>query len=98
MVAMLSDKWDFFSEHFFTFQELREDNAILTETKNILEEQLSTSHKRVETVIELENELVRYRQQVEEMTLVSIMLVIILLCKEIYILATTTCAISAYHH
>jgi hypothetical protein len=52
----------------------------------------------VETVIELENELVRYRQQVEEMTLVSIMLVIILLCKEIYILATTTCAISAYHH
>ena len=88
----------FFSEHFFTFQELREDNAILTETKNILEEQLSTSHKRVETVIELENELVRYRQQVEEMTLVSIMLIIILLCKEIYILATTTCAISAYHH
>ncbi|XP_052106053.1 girdin-like isoform X7 [Mytilus californianus] len=49
--------------------ELREDNAILTETKNILEEQLSTSHKRVETVIELENELMRYRQQVEEMTL-----------------------------
>ncbi|XP_071162644.1 girdin-like isoform X2 [Mytilus edulis] len=49
--------------------ELREDNAILTETKNILEEQLSTSHKRVETVIELENELMRYRQQIEEMTL-----------------------------
>ncbi|VDI23969.1 Hypothetical predicted protein, partial [Mytilus galloprovincialis] len=37
--------------------------------RDILEEQLSTSHKRVETVIELENELMRYRQQIEEMTL-----------------------------
>ena len=51
-------------------QELREDNAIITETKNILEEQLSASHKRVETVIELENDLLGYRQQIEEMTLV----------------------------
>lgn len=54
----------------FTFQELREDNAIITETKNILEEQLSASHKRMETVAELENDLLQYRQQVEEMTLV----------------------------
>ncbi|XP_021348797.1 girdin-like isoform X2 [Mizuhopecten yessoensis] len=46
--------------------ELREDNAILIETKNMLQEQLDSCHKRVETVIALENELGRYRQQVEE--------------------------------
>lgn len=34
----------------------------------MLEEQLGNSHKRVETVIELEKELVRYRKQVEEMS------------------------------
>ncbi|XP_060071604.1 girdin-like [Ylistrum balloti] len=47
--------------------ELREDNAILIETKNMLQEQLDSCHKRVETVIALENELGRYRQQVEEL-------------------------------
>lgn len=49
------------------FQELREDNTILIETKNMLEEQLSNCHKRVETVVELENELRKKRQMIEEM-------------------------------
>ena len=48
-------------------EELREDNAILMETKNMLEDQLASSQKRVESVVELENELMRYRQQVDEM-------------------------------
>ena len=52
-------------------QELREDNAILTESKAMLEEHLSSSHKRIETVVELEKELMKYRQQIEEMSTVS---------------------------
>ncbi|KAL5009181.1 hypothetical protein ScPMuIL_014762 [Solemya velum] len=48
-------------------EELRDDNNILAETKSVLEEQLSVSHKRVETVIELENEVVKYRQQIQDM-------------------------------
>ena len=54
------------------FQELREDNAILTESKAMLEEHLSSSHKRIETVVELEKELMKYRQQIEEMSTVSV--------------------------
>ena len=53
-------------------EELREDNAILMETKNMLEDQLGASQKRVESVVELENELMRYRQQVDEMCRVSL--------------------------
>ncbi|XP_064623773.1 girdin-like isoform X2 [Lineus longissimus] len=49
-------------------EELREDNTILMETKQMLEDQLTSSHKRVETVIELENEIMRYKQQLEEST------------------------------
>ncbi|XP_053400629.1 girdin-like isoform X3 [Mercenaria mercenaria] len=49
-------------------EELREDNAILIENKGMLEEQLSSSHKRIETVLQLEKELVKYRQQIEEMS------------------------------
>ena len=52
-------------------EELREDNAILVETKNMLEDQLGASQKRVESVVDLENELIKYRQQVDEMTRVS---------------------------
>ena len=52
-------------------EELREDNAILMETKNMLEDQLASSQKRVESVVELENELMRYTQKVDEMCRVS---------------------------
>ena len=54
-------------------EELREDNAILVETKNMLEDQLGASQKRVESVVDLENELIKYRQQVDELTRVSFM-------------------------
>jgi hypothetical protein len=43
----------------------------------MLEEQLSNCHKRVETVVELENELRKKRQMVEEMALVKCFIVII---------------------
>ena len=41
------------------------------ETKNLLEDQLSSSQKRVETVLELESDLMKYRQQVQEMAKVG---------------------------
>ena len=49
-------------------QELKEDNSILEETKAMLEDQLEGSRKRIETVVELESEMRRYRQQLEELT------------------------------
>ncbi|KAL4237355.1 Coiled-coil domain containing 88C [Mactra antiquata] len=49
-------------------EELREDNAILIRNKSMLEEQLSSSHKRIETVVELEQELAKKRQQIEELS------------------------------
>lgn len=53
-------------------QELRDDNRILVESKNMLEQQLTGSHKRIETVVQLEQQLVKYRQQIEEMAAVFI--------------------------
>jgi len=38
----------------------------------MLEQQLNGSHKRIETVVQLEQQLVKYRQQLEEMADVSI--------------------------
>ncbi|XP_060577829.1 girdin-like isoform X3 [Ruditapes philippinarum] len=49
-------------------EELREDYAILLENKTILEEQLTSSHKRIETVVGLEKEIYRYKEQIEEMS------------------------------
>ncbi len=48
-------------------EELREDNAILVETKNMLEDQMEASQKRVESVVELENDLIKCRQTIDEM-------------------------------
>ncbi|XP_052272930.1 girdin-like isoform X2 [Dreissena polymorpha] len=47
-------------------EELRDDNKILTECKLLMEQELSSSHKRVETVVQLEQQLMEYRQQIEE--------------------------------
>lgn len=44
---------------------------ILDETRTMLEEQLATSRRRVETVIELENKLMKYHQQIEELNTVG---------------------------
>jgi hypothetical protein len=42
-------------------EELREDNVILLETKTMLEEQLATSHTRLEALVTLEEELLQTR-------------------------------------
>ncbi|ELU03180.1 hypothetical protein CAPTEDRAFT_188164, partial [Capitella teleta] len=55
-------------EYFKTrVEELREDNAILVETRNMLEEQLSSCHKRIEAVIEVEQDLISYKEQVSQL-------------------------------
>lgn len=55
-------------EYFRTrVEELREDNAILVETRNMLEEQLSSSHKRIEGVIEVEQDLILQKERVAQL-------------------------------
>ncbi|ELU01156.1 hypothetical protein CAPTEDRAFT_219709 [Capitella teleta] len=55
-------------EYFKTrVEELREDNAVLVETRNMLEEQLSSCHKRIEAVIEVEQDLISYKEQVSQL-------------------------------
>ncbi|XP_076464558.1 uncharacterized protein LOC143296482 [Babylonia areolata] len=49
-------------------EELREETQILEETRTMLEEQLATSRRRVETVVELESEMMKYRQQIEQLS------------------------------
>ncbi|CAD5112971.1 DgyrCDS2176 [Dimorphilus gyrociliatus] len=51
-------------EYFKTrVEELREDNRILDETRTMLEEKLDGSSKRVERVMELENDLIKYKEK-----------------------------------
>ena len=61
----------FMYRYFFLSQELREDNAILIDTKNMLQEELDNCHRRVESVISLENDLGKFREQVAEMVKVN---------------------------
>nr|CAD7574564.1 unnamed protein product [Timema californicum] len=49
--------------------ELREDNKVLLETKDMLEEQLQRARKRGDHVLELESELLKYKQQVNELAI-----------------------------
>ena len=46
-------------------EELREDNRILVETKEMLEEQLASSRKRSEKILELENDIIRFKGDME---------------------------------
>ena len=46
-------------------EELREDNRILVETKEMLEEQLAGSRRRCEAVLQLENDLIRVEGELE---------------------------------
>ena len=46
-------------------EELREDNRILVETKEMLEEQLASSRKRSEKILELENDIIRFKGDIE---------------------------------
>ena len=48
-------------------EELREDNRILVETKEMLEEQLSSSRKRCEVVLGLENDIIKYRGDIDRL-------------------------------
>lgn len=48
-------------------EELREDNRILVETKEMLEEQLATSRRRSEKILELESDIIRYKGDIERM-------------------------------
>ncbi|XP_016840848.1 daple-like protein [Nasonia vitripennis] len=50
-------------------EELREDNRVLMETREMLEEQLNSSRKRSEKVLELESEIIKYEQLLNDMAL-----------------------------
>ncbi|XP_060653990.1 protein Daple isoform X2 [Drosophila nasuta] len=50
-------------------EELREDNRVLLESKEMLEEQLQRSRKRSEHVITLETEIIKYKQKLNDMAL-----------------------------
>ena len=52
-------------------QELRDDNQVLVEQRNEMEEQLELSRRRNETVVEMENEMMRYKEHVQELNKVS---------------------------
>jgi len=43
--------------------ELRFDSSSLLDTNHLLTDQLAICHKRIETVIDLENDLQKYKQQ-----------------------------------
>ena len=43
--------------------ELREDNVVLLDTKTMLEEQLATSHSRLEGLVDLEDELMSAKEK-----------------------------------
>ena len=53
-------------------QELRDDNQVLVEQRNEMEEQLELSRRRNETVVEMENEMMRYKEHVQELNKVSL--------------------------
>ncbi|XP_047355812.1 protein Daple [Vespa velutina] len=50
-------------------EELREDNRVLMETREMLEEQLSSSRRRADKVLELESEIIKYKQLLNDMAL-----------------------------
>ena len=43
--------------------ELRSDSSSLLDANHLLTDQLAVCHKRIETVVDLENDLQRYKQQ-----------------------------------
>lgn len=58
------------SEFFKTrVEELREDNRMLLETKEMLEEQLQRSRRRSEHAMSLESEIIKYKQKLNDMAL-----------------------------
>lgn len=51
--------------------ELREDNRVLLETREMLEAQLSRARQRADHVLELESELLTCKQSINDIALVS---------------------------
>lgn len=49
--------------------ELREDNRLLLETKEMLEEQLQRSRRRSEHTMSLESEIIKYKQRLNDLSL-----------------------------
>lgn len=52
--------------------ELREDNRVLLETREMLESQLTRARQRADHVLELESELLNCKQTINDLALVSI--------------------------
>ncbi|CAK9824149.1 CCDC88A [Anthophora retusa] len=50
-------------------EELREDNRVLMETREMLEDQLNSSRRRADKVLELESEIIKYKQSLNDMAL-----------------------------
>jgi len=49
-------------------EELRADSSSLLDANQLLTDQLAACHKRIETVVDLENDLQKYRQQLASAT------------------------------
>ncbi|KAJ8673993.1 hypothetical protein QAD02_005255 [Eretmocerus hayati] len=50
-------------------EELHEDNKVLMETKDILEDQLNSARKRSDKMLELESQIIKYEQLLNDMSL-----------------------------
>lgn len=52
-------------------EELRQDNRVLEETREMLEEQLARARKRGDHMVQLESTLLQYKQTINDLALVS---------------------------
>ena len=72
-VAFISDKQKFMFQmkdiEFYKsrMEELRKDNRILLETKDLLEEELAESRRRCDLILELENDIIKYKDEFERL-------------------------------
>ena len=48
-------------------EELRKDNRILLETKDLLEEELAESRRRCDLILEFENDIIKYKDEFERL-------------------------------
>lgn len=66
--------------------ELREDNRVLIETREMLESQLARARQRADHVLELEAEIIACKQNINDIALVSFTIFLILfLCVIVYL-------------
>lgn len=52
-------------------EELRLDNCVLEETREMLEEQLTKARKKAEHALKLESDILQHKQTIDEITMVS---------------------------